>query len=549
MVNFVKKYIFKGAEKNNTAPHIFLLLIAFLIVSTIYYVLNFYIDYIVVRTVLSVGMIITYVILERSSLKIDTLAFLTPISLMFWMMWGVVHFDGDFLVFSYTLIGGMLSLTYMKKRGYVIYISTVAAVQCFMLFVLGMPLMGERFTTGQEYTGFFVMVGMHAVLYIFAKKYSNAVMAKAMFLSSMSHEIRTPLNAIIGMTTIGKTSEELEKAHYTLKRIESASTHLLGVVNDILDMSKIDTGRFELAPKKFSFKKMMEHVQDMISFSSGDKEQTFTTTIDPHIPRFMYGDDQRLAQAIINLLGNAVKFTPRHGSISLKAKLLKIEDKVCTLQILVQDTGIGISHEQQKSLFESFRKANVNLAKSYSGTGLGLAITKTIVEMMGGKIGIESEPGKGSVFSFTVQIQRGYFQEDDDVEIDEIPNLKGYHILIAEDIEINREIILTLLEPTGVRITCAENGEEVVKIYNENPEAYDLIFMDIQMPEKSGCEATVEIRSLPHPSAKDVPIIAMTANVLRDDVELYLKLGMDGHVGKPININEVFHLITNVLKK
>ncbi|MCL2199145.1 MAG: ATP-binding protein [Defluviitaleaceae bacterium] len=548
MVDFVRKYVFKGSEKNTTAPHIFMILVGYVTLSTIYYVTQFSMDYILFRSMLNICMVLMYVFLERSNIKQDTLSFLTPASLMLWILIGVVYFGGDFLVYSYTLGGGMIALTYMKPRGIAIYTSINAVAQGILIFIVGMNLMGRNFSAFQDYAGFATMIILHVVLYVFCKKYTKAAQAKALFLSSMSHEIRTPLNAIIGMTTIGKSARELEQAQYTLRRIESASSHLLGVVNDILDMSKIDSGKFELSLKKFSFEQMLEHVHDMISFSAKDKEQLFSTTIDPDIPKFLYGDDQRLSQAIINVLGNAVKFTPRHGNISLKAKLLKIEDNICTLQILVQDTGIGISDEQQKSLFTIFNQANVDITRNYGGSGLGLAITKNIVEMMNGKIWVESEIDKGSIFTFTVQIQRGYSQDADTPEKESnTPNLEDHHILLVEDIEINREIMLTLLEPTGVKISCAENGEEAVRMFNASPEMYGMIFMDIQMPVMDGCEATRFMRALVHPRAKEIPIIAMTANVFREDIEYYLSIGMNGHVGKPINVNEIFNLMCDTL--
>ncbi|MDR0497444.1 MAG: PAS domain S-box protein, partial [Treponema sp.] len=232
---------------------------------------------------------------------------------------------------------------------------------------------------------------------------NSASHAKSAFLANMSHEIRTPMNAIIGMVTIGKSSDDSERKDYCFSRIENASKHLLGVINDILDMSKIEAGKFDLSVAEFNFEKMLQSVVNVISFRVDEKRQKLTVHIDKAIPEILIGDDQRLAQVITNLLGNAVKFTPEKGSISLDTRFLEEENGIDILQISVTDTGIGISPEQQSRLFQSFQQAESSTVRKFGGTGLGLAISKNIVEMMGGKIWIKSEPGEGSTFSFTIQ--------------------------------------------------------------------------------------------------------------------------------------------------
>ncbi|MDR2771022.1 MAG: PAS domain-containing protein, partial [Clostridiales Family XIII bacterium] len=231
--------------------------------------------------------------------------------------------------------------------------------------------------------------------------------SKSEFLSNMSHEMRTPMNAIIGMTSIGKMSGDIERKDYCLNKIEDASTHLLGVINDILDMSKIESGKFELSPDVFKFEKMLQKVVNVINFRVDEKHQNFSVHIDKDIPETLIGDDQRLAQVITNLLGNAVKFTPECGSVRLDAQLLQEENGVCTLQIEVRDTGIGINEQQQARLFSSFEQADSSTSRKFGGTGLGLAISKNIVEMMGGRIRVESRLGEGATFSFTVCVRRG----------------------------------------------------------------------------------------------------------------------------------------------
>jgi signal transduction histidine kinase/CheY-like chemotaxis protein len=379
----------------------------------------------------------------------------------------------------------------------------------------------------------------------------SSAKAKSEFLANMSHEIRTPMNAIIGMTTIAKSSGEIERKDYCLSKIENASVHLLGVINDILDMSKIDANKLELSPENFNFEGMLKQVVNVINFRVEEKRQKFTIHIDRRIPQNIICDDRRLSQVITNLLSNAVKFTPEEGSIHLEARLEKEESSCCILCITITDTGIGISKEQQPRLFTSFEQAESNTSRKFGGTGLGLAISKRIVELMGGKIWMESEPGRGSCFAFTIKAERGTAQAIPQGK-DETPltgNFEGRHILLAEDVALNQEIVLALLEPTGLSIDCVDNGAEALRIYGANPGKYDMIFMDVQMPEMDGCEATRKIRELEKswPDIDAIPIIAMTANVFREDIDKCLGAGMNDHVGKPLNIEEVMDKLRKYL--
>jgi len=387
--------------------------------------------------------------------------------------------------------------------------------------------------------------------------------AKSEFLSNMSHEMRTPMNAIINMTVIGKNTDNLERKNYALDKIKDASTHLLGVINDVLDMSKIEAKKFELVPVKFNFEKMLSRVTNVINFRVEEKYQNLAVHIDKNIPEILIGDDQRITQIITNLLSNAVKFTPENGSISLNTKFLSEEDNVCTIQISVTDTGIGISKEHQARLFQSFQQAESNTARTYGGTGLGLSISRSFVEMMGGKIWVESAVGKGSTFIFTMQALRDKEAEEsqfdnsaaDDADQKENRNdFTGRRVLLVEDMEINREIVLMLLESTNLEIDCAENGIQAVDMFIYEPERYEIIFMDVHMPGMDGYEATQQIRlyekklKTSAPQHKPVPIIAMTANVFKEDIEKCLHAGMDDHLGKPLDMETVLKKLRYYLK-
>jgi signal transduction histidine kinase/CheY-like chemotaxis protein len=384
----------------------------------------------------------------------------------------------------------------------------------------------------------------------------SASRAKSDFLSNMSHEMRTPMNAIIGMTAIGKSAADVERKNYAFEKIEGAGAHLLGVINDVLDMSKIEANKMELAFAEFDFEKSLQKAAGVNNFRIEEKRQRFTVSIDENIPRRLVGDDQRLTQVITNLLSNATKFTPEGGSIHMNAHLAEETDEGCVIEIAVSDTGIGISEEQQTRLFTSFQQAESSTSREFGGTGLGLAISKRIVEMMGGFIGVKSEPGKGSTFTFTIRARRGTAKDARPDPADARPagdegtrtdDFSGYRALLAEDMEINREIVLALLEPTGLVIDCAENGEEAVRIFKNSPARYDIIFMDLQMPKVDGYEATRRIRALGAARAKEIPIIAMTANVFRDDIEMCLAAGMNSHIGKPLNMEDLLKKLREYL--
>jgi len=380
------------------------------------------------------------------------------------------------------------------------------------------------------------------------EKAENASRAKSDFLANMSHEIRTPMNTIIGMSQLAKNSDSVTEVHQCVDKIGTASKHLLGIINDILDMSKIEAGKFDLSMEPFHFSTMISKIVSVLNFRMEEKNQIFTLTVDPAIPPVLVSDEQRLSQVITNLLSNAVKFTPEDGSISLTVSVKEQLGSNYLLEFSVTDSGIGISNEQQQKLFRSFEQADNGISRRFGGTGLGLAISKSIVEMLGGKIQVTSEEGKGSCFSCTVYIKQADASElAGTLESSDIFNpgerFKGLRVLLAEDVEINREILMALLEEYGMVFTCAENGAQAVEIFSKSPSEFDLILMDIQMPVLDGYAATGQIRAMDEESAKTIPIIALTANVFREDVEKCLAAGMNAHLRKPLEMEEVIRVL------
>ena len=510
----------------------------------------------------------------------------------------------------------------------------------------------------------------------------SASRSKSDFLSRMSHEIRSPMNAIIGMTQIARASDSPQKIADCLSKIDTASKHLLALINDVLDMSKIEANKFELILEPFSLESTLNKVYDMMNVKAEEKSLRMTLSVDKRLPEFIIGDELRFSQVLTNLVSNAIKFTGENGHVDISATGVGVCGDEHTLRIDVKDSGIGLSSEQVKKLFRPFEQADGGIARKFGGTGLGLAINKRIVEMMNGDIWVESQPGQGSVFSFTLKVKAGELPAadaaktrsrqrqhvvqardmrilvvDDSEEATEytshvldtlgfrcelahdgaeavevsalamaegrpfdiifmdymMPKLNGIEaakkireitkenvsivmvsmydwkefehkareagiakcvskpispssvldsisqvvpciiknneapltppsvgfsgntILLVEDIEVNREIIAAFLEDTKVNIEFAVNGVEAVEKFGANPNKYDVILMDIQMPEMDGFEATRRIRAMNTAKAKTIPIVAMTANALNEDVRRCKEAGMNDHMAKPVD--------------
>jgi len=379
-----------------------------------------------------------------------------------------------------------------------------------------------------------------------------ATKAKSDFLSRMSHEMRTPMNAIIGMTSIGKTEPDIAGKDYAFQKIEDASTHLLRLINDILDMSQIETVKFELKNVPMNLENTLLNAIGIVNENIKIKNQVFNITLSPELHLDYIADDLRFSQVITNLLSNAVKFTPEGGRIELNVEQIGRKENSNTLRFSISDTGIGMTKDQVARLFSLFEQAEGYTTRKFGGTGLGLAISKNIVERMGGRIWAESQPGIGSTFTFEVDFEIASNKDtclNDNTQSEKAKNeatnasidFSDAYILIAEDVEINREIILALLKDTHISIDTVENGAIAVEKFKKNPDKYDLIFMDIQMPEMDGFQATLAIRALDIPKAKTIPIIAMTANAFKEDIERCLDSGMNDHLAKPIDFTEVIN--------
>ena len=374
--------------------------------------------------------------------------------------------------------------------------------------------------------------------------------AKTVFLSNMSHEIRTPMNAIIGLDTIALSDPDItgkEREYFT--KIGVSAKHLLNIINDILDMSRIESGNMAMEKEEFKFSEVMEQINTIIGEQCSAKELSYSCHIGEDIAEYYIGDQIKLKQVLINILGNAVKFTPEGGSVELSAERLERYEGNTTLRFSIKDTGIGMDKEFIPHIFDAFSQEDSAYTSNLGSTGLGMAITKSLVEMMNGRIEVESEKGKGSTFCVTLTLldsdrcakdddsdtARGHNQDNSGAKDILQSVLDGKNILLAEDMPVNAEIMTTILTMHEMNVDVAENGRIAVEKFSAHePGYYAAILMDVRMPEMDGLEATAAIRAMDRPDASAIPIIALTANAFDEDVQRSLQGGMNAHLSKPV---------------
>ena len=373
----------------------------------------------------------------------------------------------------------------------------------------------------------------------------RASRAKGDFLANMSHEIRTPINAVVGMAHLALKTRLTDKQRDYLEKISTSGSHLLDLVNDVLDVAKIEAGKLTLSHVPFSLHETIRRIDSIAALRAGEKALTLQVEVDDDIPACLVGDEVRIGQILINYLNNAIKFTEK-GTIRLSARLLSRDEQSCHLRFAVSDTGIGLSSEQQARLFCSFEQADVSTTRKFGGTGLGLAISKQLAEMMDGTVGVESTPGQGSTFWATLRLEiaadgvEPASAGDFPLQEAQAGLFSGLRLLLAEDNPLNQQIARELLEEHGVIVSVADTGLQAIEMLNQG--CFDCVLMDVRMPELDGLEATRRIRQ--QLRFAGLPVIAMTANARTEDRDDCFAAGMNDFISKPVDPAQFFRIIS-----
>lgn len=375
--------------------------------------------------------------------------------------------------------------------------------------------------------------------------------AKEQFLANMSHEIRTPMNAILGMTRLLLEQDPRTDQLKYLNSIKHASDNLLVIINDILDLSKIEAGKINLEKIPFNLRNEINAVYETMKVNADDKGLNLLTVVDENCPNTIIGDPYRLSQILLNLTGNAIKFTEK-GNVTIQTTCT-LEDNQVVVKFSVIDSGIGIAKDKLDYIFDMFTQETSSTTRKFGGTGLGLAICKKLIELQGGNITVESEPGKGSIFSFAIPFAIGKdiaeHNAKDDHKQQVVATMKNVRILLVEDNEFNQMVAVDTLERAieGAKVTVAGNGKIAIDMLLNN--TFDIVLMDIQMPEMDGHEATKNIRSNSDEKINSIPIIAMTASVIKAEVDKCFESGMNEFVGKPFSVGELLEKMSKLLAR
>ena len=463
--------------------------------------------------------------------------------------YGMYSHGQDYYLYAYVPARQVYTLTVMNLViTLVMYILILALVQVFR-WNSARDFFIQQEHSEQEYRK--SLEQKNIALQLAVQRETKANLAKREFLFNMSHDIRTPMNAIIGFTALAQTHiDDRDQVEDYLKKISVSSQHLLSLINDVLDMSRIESGKVTLEAKPVHLPELVHELRDIIQAVVSKKDLSLTLDTVGVENEDVIADPLRLEQILINVLANAVKFTPDGGQISL---WIVQKDTApagyADFEFHIKDNGIGMSEEFQKHIFEQFARERTSTVSKIQGTGLGMAITKSLVDMMGGRITVKSEQGKGSEFTISLRFPIGEAKTGQTPPAAKASAFTGKKLLVVEDNELNLEIASTLLKEAGFEVDTAENGKIAVeKVEAASAGRYDLILMDIQMPEMDGYEATRRIRALPDAKKAALPIVAMTANAFEDDRKNALHAGMNGHIAKPLDIQKLFQVLSELLK-
>ncbi len=485
-----------------------------------------------------------------------------------WMIYAMVYLGSILMV--YNIYGFIRFARYVKaiktwNSGNSILHVPIALLICFLLGYLAVGLFGnpDIIMAGILFGGSIFVFIMYKLLSGITQRVikserletelrvaEESNRAKTNFLASMSHEMRTPMNAILGLDAIALQDGALTpQTRDRLEKIDASARHLLDLINDVLDMNHIESDAMHLREEPFQPRETVGLVSVLTQTQCREKRLSYASETSGDLEQLCVGDALRVRQVLLSILDNAVKYTPEGGSVSFRAeRLAGADDQHCTLRFTVRDTGIGIDAGFMPRLFESFSQEDASATNRFGGSGLGLAIAKKLVDMMGGSIDVESQKGAGSTFTVTIGFALARPAAAEAADDADDTSLAGLRVLIAEDIDINAELLTDLLDLEDIVSERAVNGQEAVEMFASHPEGYyDAVLMDLRMPVMDGLDATRAIRALDRPDAKAIPVIAVTANAFEEDVRQTREAGMNAHLSKPTDTDLLYHTLRKTL--
>ncbi|MFC3050728.1 CHASE domain-containing protein [Kordiimonas pumila] len=456
--------------------------------------------------------------------------------------------QGPFILKSMELAGKIWTIRFMSGNDSVetieTRIPTIIAIAGLLVDILIYYLMATMASTNRRAEA--IAVEKTLKLNEAKLKAEEASQAKSRFLSSMSHELRSPLNSILGYSQLALTEKTTAPIPQTtvqhIKTISRSGKHLLALIGDILDLSKVEAGQLVVESTIFNLNQLVQEIVSMMTVPASEQKTVLDLKIPQNMPEWFIGDSVKIKQIILNLMANAVKFT-EEGVVTLQVDIIRDDSDNTQFKFSVVDTGIGIKPDRQFNLFDAFTQADMSTTRRYGGTGLGLAISKSLVEAMDGKIGFSSEEGSGSTFWFELQLDKT--EEVPENNVIDIENIKSLSILLVEDIKVNQIVAKKLLENQGHLVECVSNGVEAIQAVKNQD--FDIVLMDIHMPEMDGIDATKAIREMVDEKKKNVPIIALTADINTENLTVYREVGMDGHCAKPLKMESLIRIIVDLV--
>ena len=559
MPSLVQSFIFRNRPISKLAPHIHLLLVVLLVVRSVYVGLFFDSIYLILNIIMLFALVLSFWIFEMTLKNKFVLSFMTPFAFVFFLTLYAV-FVFDFLIFFYVVGAALMSLTYMKPKGMLIYIM-LSSVFLLLILALGINVLGEGFSPAQHFMSLFLATGLNLLLYFFNKSYTSLIdelektkekaleasRIKSDFLANMSHEIRTPLNSIIGLTeVVSRYSTDRKVADY-IKTLKKSSSHLLTLVNDVLDFSRIDQDIINVHEATYSFKSLIKDVLDVIRPRLEGKDPPIELDIDIEkdlLTFSLMGDKTKLTQILISIMTNSLKYT-QMGYVRLKAERIPNDSsKEVQIRFTIIDTGIGIQEKDKINLFTEFSRFNLDENANIEGAGLGLAIAHGFIKAMGGELKIDSVYQKGTTVIIDITQKIICDEQINGTVEDESTNPKPTRLLVVDDVESNLVVIKGFLEHENFELHCVSSGLDAIQKSMEHK--YDLILMDHMMPVMDGAETMKKIRREDNYNSR-TPIIVVTANVLAGVKEEFIEAGFDDYISKPIDIMELNMMLSKWL--